>query len=101
MASKQNKQGNGLVYIFAYLLTWLTGLIVFITVGQNDKRAKFHALQAIFLGVLLFVIGWIPFLGWIIELLGWLYGLYIGYMAYTGQDIEVPVLGAYARQYSK
>jgi uncharacterized membrane protein len=101
METKQNRRGNGLAYIFAYLLTWLSGLIVFITVGQNDKRAKFHALQAIFLGVVLFIIGWIPIVGWIIELLGWLYGLYIGYQAYEGKDVEMPVIGTYARQYSK
>ncbi len=99
--AKQNKKGNGLVYIFTYLLTWLSGIIVFITVGQNDGRAKFHALQAIFLGVVLFVIGWIPIIGWAIGILGWLYGLYIGFMAYQGDDCEIPVIGAYARQYSK
>jgi uncharacterized membrane protein len=102
MAKQAKAQGNNaILYIFAYLLTWLSGILMYITVGQTDKRMKFHALQAILLGVVLFIIGWIPILGWIIELLGWLYGLYIGYMAYTGTDIEMPVIGDFAKQYSK
>ena len=103
MASKKE---NGLVYIFSYLLTWLSGLIVFITVGQHDKRAKFHALQAIFLGVVMFILGWVAgfvfaFGASILVFLLWIYGLYVGYLAYNGKDTDMPIIGDFARKYSK
>ena len=101
MATKQTKaQTKSIVLFFAYLLTWLSGIIVYITAGQSDKRAKFHALQAIFLGVIAFIIGFIPIIS-LLSILIWLYGLYIGWKAYDGQDVMIPVLGDYAKQYSR
>ncbi len=96
----QSKAKNqDIIYIFAYLLTWLSGIIVFL-IAQNDSRKKFHGLQALFLGVIAIILWFIPFVG-IIDILIWLYGMYIGIMAYGGKDVMVPVLGDFAKQYSK
>ena len=92
---------NGLAYIFTYLLTWLSGLIVYFTLGQNDKAIKFHAVQAFLLGVIMFIIGFLPLAGWIAIFLLWLYGLYIGWQGSQGKDIEIPIIGPYARSLSK
>ena len=77
-ATKSAKQDSNLLFIFAYLLTWLSGIILYITVGQKDKRVKFHSLQAIFLGIVIFILAYIPIIS-LVSILVWLYGLYIGY----------------------
>ena len=104
MATKNEnaaKENGGLLCLVSYILLWLTGIIVYVTEGQKDKRVKFHSLQAIFLGVITFIISLIPipFL-WILTALLWLYGIYVGVKAYGGVDVEIPVLGDYARRYS-
>lgn len=100
----QKEKGN-IMCIFAYILSWLSGIIVYITEGQNDKRLKFHALQAIFLGitatVLSFILFFIPYLGPFLAFLIWVYGMYIAVKAYNGVDIKAPVLGDYAAKYSE
>lgn len=40
----------------AYILTWLTGLIIYFTADKNDRFTRFHAMQAIFLGIAFTVI---------------------------------------------
>lgn len=99
------KEKNNIWYIITYILTWLSGIIVFVTEGQKDKRLKFHSLQAIFLGivgtVLDFLLFFIPFLGPFLLFLVWLYGMYIGFKAYNGVDVKVPVLGDYAAKYAE
>ncbi|MGC8567021.1 MAG: DUF4870 domain-containing protein [Caldisphaera sp.] len=99
----QKDKGN-IVYIITYLLTWLTGIIIYVTEGQKDKRVKFHSLQAIFLGIigtiLDLILFFVPFLGPILLFLIWLYGMYIAYKAYNGVDMKVPALGDYAARYS-
>ena len=99
---KKNK--GDIIYIFTYLLSWLSGIIIFITKGQDDKRMKFHSLQAIFLGIIAvvldFVLFFIPFLGSVLAFLIWLYGMYIAVKAYEGENIKVPVIADYAVKYS-
>ncbi|MGC9076687.1 MAG: DUF4870 domain-containing protein [Conexivisphaera sp.] len=96
--------GN-IIYLLTYLLTWITGMIVYVTEGQRSERVKFHTLQAIFLGVIAMILGVvlspIHYLGSVLILLIWLYGMYIGYEAYRGTDVSVPVIGDYARKYSR
>ncbi len=100
-------QGN-ILFIFAYLLGWLSGILVFIIAGQ-DKRLKFHALQAILwsigVTVVWFILEFIPFvniIAWLVVALAWLYGLYIGFMAFSeNKDIDMPVVATYAHQYAK
>ncbi len=100
--TSQSKPDNkNLMFLFAYLLEWLSGLIVFFIAGE-DKRLKFHGMQAIGLGIIAAVLGVIldfvffPLAG-LVGLLIWLYGMYIGYEAYTGKDVKVPVLGDYIK----
>ena len=106
--TKTPKKQIEILYLLTYLLTWLTGIIVYITEGQKNKRLKFHAIQAIFLGIAAFVVSFIleftfifSYIGTIISILAWVYGMYIGYMGSKGKDIEIPVIGEYARKYSK
>ncbi|MEM4359179.1 MAG: hypothetical protein QXT45_01460 [Candidatus Bilamarchaeaceae archaeon] len=103
---------NTLAFV-AYVLTWLSGLVVFLIAkdkAKNQKFVRFHAMQAILLGAAVFVaalvLGFIPILGWVmipfVALGVWLYALYIGFTyAYKGQIYKVPYLGEYAEKYSE
>jgi uncharacterized membrane protein len=94
-------------FILAYILTLVTGIAVLILGGESDWRLKLHAFQAIFLGIVMVVVGivfgLIPFFGGIgivINVLIWLFGIYVGLHAYKGNDIEIPLITYYARQYA-
>ncbi|MGC8599999.1 MAG: DUF4870 domain-containing protein [Nitrososphaeria archaeon] len=98
------KEKGNIIYIFTYLLTWITGLIIFLTEGQKNNRMKFHSLQAIFLGITAIVLDlilfFVPFLGPFLVFLIWVYGMYIAVKAYNGEDVKAPVIGDYAAKYS-
>ncbi len=106
------KIDNNVYFIIAYVVPILTGIIVLFISEDRGKRLKLHAIQSIFLGILLVVvavifglIGFITFglfsvIGTILELLIWLYGLYIGFEAYNGRDIVIPTITSYAKHYS-
>ena len=98
------KEKKNIVYIFVYLFMWLSGIIVFFTAGQKDKRLKFHSLQAIFLGIIAivldFILVFVPFLGPLVVFLIFIYGMYIAVKAYYSEDIEIPVIVDYAAKYS-
>jgi uncharacterized membrane protein len=93
------KQTYDFNYIVIYLLEWLTG-ILFLIIG-NSKRKKLHSIQAIILGVIAIVIAFLPLgiLSFILDILIWLAGLYLGYMASTGMDVKIPALTAFVERY--
>lgn len=78
----------------AYVLSWLTGIIVLLIGGEN-RVLKFHAMQSIVFGVLMFIVGilvsW-TCIGAIIPLLMWVYTLYGAYLVYTGKDFRIPYI---------
>jgi Predicted membrane protein len=98
------KEKGNIIYIFTYILTWITGLIIFLTEWQKNSRIKFHSLQAVFLGITAIVLDlmlfFVPFLGPFLSFLIWVYGMYIAVKAYNGEDIKAPVIGDYAAKYS-
>jgi len=86
--------------LVAYILSWLTGLIVFLV--AKDKLAKFHGMQSLILGLVGLVLSVITF-GLLspVAFLLWLYGLYVGIVyAYKGEMYKIPYIGAYAEKYA-
>ena len=88
------------IAIIAYI-TFIGLIIAFVM--NNDKKndfAKYHITQSLGLtltGLALGVIGMIPILGWIIDLVGFFVLLYMWIMgvvnAVNGQEKPVPILG--------
>jgi uncharacterized membrane protein len=100
MAQKAQKtRTRSVLYIFTYLLLWLSGIVCYIVAGEKDKNLKFHSLQAILLGIVATVIGFIPFIG-LLGFLLWIVGIVVGVMAYEGRDVELPIIGPFARKHS-
>lgn len=102
-ASKNQKHKRNLVLcIGTYFFTWISGIIVYLFVNKKeDEYLKFHGLQAILLGIVITVIFWlpIPFLP-ILSLILWIYGIYVGYEASEGKDIEMPIIGEFAKKHA-
>ncbi|WMT51338.1 MAG: hypothetical protein RE471_00300 [Ferroplasma sp.] len=100
---------NSIMYVIAYLIPILTGIFVYITSDKN-QRLRFHAVQAIILGIVMIVVDIIFYiiailllplfpifyLGDIIDVFIWIYGLYVGYKGSLGTDIRIPYIGDYA-----
>ncbi|MGC8478309.1 MAG: hypothetical protein ACP5NE_00040 [Candidatus Micrarchaeia archaeon] len=99
MVNKKSSGNRNLVlYLAIYFFTWLGGLIA-VLLAKDDKSMKFHGLQALVLGIIIVIIGFVPFVK-IISFLLWIYGLYIGYEAGKGNDIEIPVIGDLVKPYA-
>ncbi len=78
----------------AYVLSWLTGIIVLL-IASDNKFLKFHAMQSIVFGIILTIIGCVGSficIGSIIAFIGWLYTLYGAYLVYTGKPFRIPVV---------
>ena len=108
MATKgeKNNQDRSLLYIFAYVFEWLSGIIVYLIVGDKNPRLKKHAIQAILLGVMSIVIALIfgflliPIASSIINLIIWVYGIFAGVKAYYGVDVIIPKITPYAERHA-
>ena len=91
--------------VLAYIFTWLGGLVVLYGMKDNERNTKFHAAQAIVIGIGYMVIYaiyrfipvYIPFFSTII------YGLYLALVIIgivkvnKGEDPELPVVGGIAQ----
>jgi len=98
MSEKQKqKQENDFTYIAIYFLTFITG-IIFYLISKGDKRKRQHSIQAIILGAIMVVLGFIPYLN-LVNILIWLYGLYIGYKASVNEDADIPYITEFAKKY--
>lgn len=79
----------------AYVLSWLTGIIVLLIAGDN-RFLKFHAMQSIVFGIVLTIVSFILSmffcLGSIVAFIGWLYMLYGAYLVYTGKAFRIPMV---------
>ena len=117
------KNDDNLMGALAYILGWLSGLIVFL-VKKDSKFAKFHAMQSILLNVVAIVITIIYGIG--LTIVGMVIGfvtsgcgtilipigmlvymviclavvVFLMYKAYTGVKYKLPVIGNLAEKYS-
>lgn len=97
MAQPEPGGGDTTLAAVAYILSVITGIIVYIVADDDDTYARFHGLQAIGYGIVMWVIGAI--LGFILAPLawGWTILYWIGVIilavkAYQGESIRLPVI---------
>lgn len=107
----------------AYLLGLITGVIVYLVCDKNDKYVRFHAMQAILVGIVLCIVGFIAVCIDVLSfvILGAITGplvclcaivfwggtaviilaptVFLMYQAYIGNKFKVPVLGDFAEKY--
>lgn len=87
-----------------YLCGWLTGLI-FLLIEKENKEVRYNAWQAIFLSIALivcYVFLIIPFLGLLLFVAGWIGWLVVSIVsavkAYQGQRFSVPLISDLAKK---
>jgi uncharacterized membrane protein len=101
---------NSIMFIVAYLVPILTGLIVYVMYGEKDKRLKIHSIQSILLGVVIVVLDIVftiidsfafVYLLYIIfdviTALIWIFGIYVGFKAMNNIEVEIPYISQYAK----
>ncbi len=90
------KKDDRLLILVGYVI-WIVALILYLVKkNENSKMANFHYLQSLVLGVIGFILSMFTFgLGGLIV---WLYGIYLGWKVYQGEDPRP--LGKYIEQYA-
>jgi len=91
--------------LLCYVLGWISGL-VFILMEKENKFVRFHAMQSIIvfgtIFVARFILGWIPFIGWIISWLLYVLALVLWIVlmikAYQGAKFKLPWAGDLAEK---
>ena len=91
--------------LLCYVLGWVSGLVFFL-IEKKNKFVRFHALQSIIvfgtLFVASFILGWIPFIGWVIKWLIWVLALVLWIIlmikAYQGEKFKLPWAGDLAEK---
>jgi uncharacterized membrane protein len=102
MTSTPPQEGDRTLAAVAYVLTWVTGLIIFFVAKKEDKYARWHAIQAIGFGVAATVVSIIasflpvPFLSNIIWLLIVVGIIVLAIKAYQGEKIRLPIVAQMA-----
>ena len=69
----------------AYFFAPLGSLVLYLL--NKEQKTVFHCKQSAVLWVVSAVL-WMFMLGWLV----WLYGLYVGYKAANGEDVDVPMI---------
>jgi len=91
--------------LLCYIVGWITG-IVFLVLEKENKFVRFHALQSLLtflpLSVLAWLLGWIPFVGWVLAALVWILTvilwLILMFKAYRGEKYKLPLVGDIAEK---
>lgn len=100
-ARREKQHEQDLMFLVAYILpviTWLSGIVVFLVAKRSDKRLRTNALQATFLGIAATILFFIPVVGWVVAFVLWIVGIIAGAKAYEGEDVSLPFIGDYARK---
>jgi len=91
--------------VLCYVLGWLTG-IVFLLLEKENKFVRFHAMQSIAtflpLSIIMWVFGWVPYIGWaimsLIGILTLILWLILMFKAYKGEMYKLPIVGNFAEK---
>jgi uncharacterized membrane protein len=103
------KSSTGMEPNLAALLSYVAGVvtgIIFWVIEKDSSYVKFHAMQSIILFggwfVLYIILGFIPAIGWIIQMIGGLGILVLWILlmikSYNGERFKLPVIGDIAER---
>ena len=91
--------------LLCYVLGWITG-VIFIIIERENKFVRFHAMQSIvvfgILTIARIVLGWIPFIGWIlgiiISIMMFVLWIILMIKAFQGERFKLPWAGNFAER---
>ena len=98
---------ENVVAALCYPVGWLSGLF-FLLLERKNKFVRFHAMQSILLfmpyALFLFLVAWIPTIGWAIAdgigMPGLLLIVIPMYMAFRGSKFKIPIIGKIAYDFA-
>ena len=93
---------NKLLAALGYPFFIIAIIMILTDPGKKDPFVKYHAWQAIFVGIAYMigiVIYWIPFIGWLVWMAAFIYIIYLAVQAYQGKYFKVPVIYGMAKKY--
>ena len=99
VAKTGSKDNDNIMAAVAYLLGFVTGIIIYLIEKDKPDKSRyvmFHAVQAIILGVVWFIIMFVPIIGQLVFFITWIFMMY---KAYSGEEYHLPVIGDYAEKY--
>lgn len=96
---------QNLAGLLCYLAGWITGLIFFL-IEKENRFVRFHAMQSLItfggLGVLLFILSFVPILGWLVMMglyvVGFILWVVLMIKAYQGEMFKLPLIGDIAEK---
>uniref|UniRef100_A0A7C4GAR2 DUF4870 domain-containing protein n=1 Tax=candidate division WOR-3 bacterium TaxID=2052148 RepID=A0A7C4GAR2_UNCW3 len=98
------EKGKGIAWLSYLGILWLVPLLA----AKENSFCKFHVKQGIMLtilGVAIWIIAWIPFLGWLLGGLVWLFIIIMAIIgiinAASGKYWKMPLLGGLAENWFK
>jgi uncharacterized membrane protein len=105
MAKTSTGLDENIAGLLCYVLGWISGLVFFL-IEKENKFVRFHALQSIIVfGVLFiagFILGYIPFIGWVfkwlISVLALVLWIILMIKAYQGEKFKLPWAGDLAEK---
>lgn len=97
-ANKTKPAGQGnMNAALAYLLGWITGIILLLT-EKNDDFIRFHAAQSLIVFGALSILSFVPLVNlfvWMASIILW---IVLMYKAYSGERFALPFVGDFAEQ---
>lgn len=105
MAKTSTGLNENVAGLLCYVLGWVSGLVFFL-IEKENKFVRFHALQSIIVfGALFvagFILGYIPFIGWLISglisVLALVLWIILMIKAYQGEKFKLPWAGDLAEK---
>ena len=89
--------------LLCYVLGWVSG-IVFLLIEQDNKFVRFHATQSIIVfGILTvagIILGFVPFIGWLVPAISFILWVVLMVKAYQGTRYKIPWAGNLAERWA-
>ncbi len=93
MDSGEITQDDKLWALLSYIFCPLIGIIILLMEDKKNRPfLKYNAVVSLIMGILTFVLSWAC-----IGVLVWFYSLYLGFKAYQGEWVEVPIISDLVR----
>ncbi len=97
------KLDENIVGALCYIGFWITG-VLFLLIERENRFVRYHAFQSALvflpLTVIIFLISWIPYIGWLLADFGGFFALFLMLvlvvMAWRGSKIKIPIIGRIA-----
>ena len=94
-ASKDDVQNNKMMAALSYV--WILS-VVFLLVKKNSPFVQFHAKQGVVIFAASFILGFIPIIGWLLNIVLLVLAIMGIVAAWQGKSTKLPIISTIAEQ---